>query len=133
MQFFAFIPRIGHSKNIASALLHYCGSQYYKSLTWNVVVISAFFDCLRFDEISPQKKYLEKTTKKFIFKCTFYATFCLVSFIVSWYRHSSTNLRFFYCHKFKREDDLLLQLLFLCLDTSHCYFTRLNLKKMGSL
>ena len=53
---FAFIPRIGHSKNIALALLHYCGSQYYKSLTWNVVVISAFFDCLQFDEISSQKK-----------------------------------------------------------------------------
>ena len=49
---FAFIPRIGHSKNIALALLHYCGSQYYRSLTWNVVVISAFFDCLQFDEIS---------------------------------------------------------------------------------
>ena len=53
---FAFIPRIGHSKNIALALLHYCGSQYYKSLTWNVVVISVFFDYLQFDEISSQKK-----------------------------------------------------------------------------
>ena len=51
---FAFILRIGHSKNIALALLHYCGSQYYRSLTWNVVVISAFFDCLQFDEISSQ-------------------------------------------------------------------------------
>ena len=70
---FAFIPRIGHSKNIALALLHYCGSQYYRSLTWNVVVISAFFDCLQFDEISSQK------IKK---KKSFYCTFCNVLYSI---------------------------------------------------
>ena len=77
---FAFIPRIGHSKNIALALLHYCGSQYYRSLTWNVVVISAFFDCLQFDEISSQKKI---EIKKKIFKCTFCKVlYCILSCLV---------------------------------------------------
>ena len=72
---FAFIPRIGHSKNIALALLHYCGSQYYRSLTWNVVVISAFFDCLQFDKISSSWIWVFKST----FCLWFWFSVCEVS------------------------------------------------------